>query len=168
MLLGSISQKVVTEAECSVRVARGRVEVDPSPIRLLIGFDGSAGSMAAVHSVARRSWPPDTAVHLVAATDKLQLPPEETSTDKRWITGFTATAAELLKENDLSVETIVTSGNPNHVLVDEAERWHADCIFVGANALGSRLERFLLGTTSAAVAARAHCSVEVVREYPAS
>ena len=28
---------------------------------------------------------------------------------------------------------------------------------------GNRLERFLLGSVSAAVAARAHCSVEVVR-----
>jgi nucleotide-binding universal stress UspA family protein len=168
LLLGSISQKILTEAECSVRVARGRVEVDPSPVRLLIGFDGSAGAMAAVRSVARRLWPSDTVVHLVAATDTLQLPAEETAIDSAWISGFTAAAADLLKKMGLSVETTLTSGNPNHVLIDEAERWHADCIFVGANAVGSRLERFLLGTTSAAVAARAHCSVEVVREYPAA
>jgi len=58
----------------------------------------------------------------------------------------------------------IHAGNSKHVLEVEAERWNADCIFVGANAFGSRVERFLLGSTSAAVATRAHCSVEVVRQ----
>ncbi|WP_225931558.1 universal stress protein [Leptolyngbya sp. 7M] len=48
-------------------------------------------------------------------------------------------------------------------LVEHAETWNADSIFVGANAFAGRLERFIVGSTSAAVAARAHCSVEVVR-----
>ena len=43
-----------------------------------------------------------------------------------------------------------------------AERWGADCVFAGAKGL-SRLERFLVGSVSTAVAARAPCSVEVVR-----
>jgi nucleotide-binding universal stress UspA family protein len=55
------------------------------------------------------------------------------------------------------------AGNPKRVLIEEAEAWNADAIFVGANAFGSRLEKFILGSVSAAVAARAHCSVEVVR-----
>lgn len=47
-------------------------------------------------------------------------------------------------------------------LVEEAETWNADCVFVGAK--GTRgIERLLLGSVSSAVAARAHCSVEVVR-----
>ena len=48
------------------------------------------------------------------------------------------------------------------LLLEEAERWGADCIFVGARGL-NRLERLLLGSVSTAVAARARCSVEVVR-----
>jgi nucleotide-binding universal stress UspA family protein len=55
-------------------------------------------------------------------------------------------------------------GDPKHVLLDEAEQWGADCLFVGARGL-SRIERFLLGSVSAAVAARAQCSVEVVRPH---
>jgi len=35
--------------------------------------------------------------------------------------------------------------------------------FVGSAGFSNRLERFVLGSVSAAVAARAHCSVEVVR-----
>ena len=44
----------------------------------------------------------------------------------------------------------------------EAEKWGADCIFVGARGLNG-LERLLLGSVSTAVASYAHCSVEVVR-----
>jgi nucleotide-binding universal stress UspA family protein len=47
-------------------------------------------------------------------------------------------------------------------LCSEAEDLMADCIFVGARGMG-RLERFLIGSVSLGVAARAHCSVEVVR-----
>jgi nucleotide-binding universal stress UspA family protein len=167
LILGSVSQKIMTEAECSVRIARGRVEVEPSSTRIVIGFDGSSGAMAAVRSVAARNWPADTLVRLVTAADTLELPPDGTTSDKRWIAEFTSTAARLLEAKGLIVESAFIRGNPNSVLVDEAETWHADSIFVGANAHGSRLARFLLGTTSEAVAARAHCSVEVVRQAKA-
>jgi nucleotide-binding universal stress UspA family protein len=48
------------------------------------------------------------------------------------------------------------------ILVDEAEIWKADCMFVGARGL-SRIDCCLPGSVSTAVASRAHCSVEVVR-----
>ena len=47
-------------------------------------------------------------------------------------------------------------------ILEEADAWGADCIFVGAK--GTRgIDRLLLGSVSSAVAARAQCSVEVVR-----
>ena len=48
------------------------------------------------------------------------------------------------------------------MLVDEARAWNADCVFLGAKGHG-RIKRMIIGSVSAAVAARAHCSVEVVR-----
>ena len=51
LILGSVSQKVVTEAGCSVRVARGHASHRHSPVRIAIGVDGSPGAEAAVKAV---------------------------------------------------------------------------------------------------------------------
>ncbi len=176
LLLGSVSQKVLTEAKSSVRISRGKVEVDPTPVRIMIGFDGSNGAKAAVETVRQRVWPSGTEVQLVAATDSVvptaigrfipsvsDWADDESKLEHRWIEQLLQQAAAMLESTSLSVTTQMVEGNPNDVLVREAEKWHADCIFVGANAFGSRLERFLLGSTSSAVASRAACSVEVVR-----
>lgn len=175
-LLGSISQKVLTEATTSVRVARGRIEVDPSPARILIGFDGSPGSDAAAAAVARRHWPTQSVVRLVVATEQLTpsaigrfIPPvahmvdEVNDWERVHLAKLAQASIESLAAAGLSVSIDFRAGNPKKLLPEEAENWNADCIFVGANRFGSRVERFVLGSTSAAVAARAYCSVEVVR-----
>lgn len=174
--LGSISQKVLTEAHCSVRIARGKIEVDHSPIRMIVGFDSSKGAQAAVNAVAARDWPADTEVRLVSVTDPITptaigrfVPPiagsinEINEAEQEWLEKLAEDAIATLKDAGLAATQHIHAGNPKKVLVEEAEIWNADCIFVGANAFGGRLERFLIGSTSAAVAARAHCSVEVVR-----
>ncbi|MBK9709453.1 MAG: universal stress protein [Acidobacteria bacterium] len=61
---------------------------------------------------------------------------------------------------------MILEGDPKSVLLDEAEKWGADCIFVGAAGM-SAIDRLLLGSISAAVATRAECSVEVVRSEKA-
>lgn len=175
-LLGSISQKVLTVARSSVRVARGRIEVDPAPVRLVIGFDGTRGAHAAVESVAARQWPKGSEVRLVAASDPIApsaigrfVPPiyeaveEINETEHEWLVTAAKPAVESLKQRGLAVEMQIIPGHAKRVLTEFAENWTADCIFLGANSFGSRLERYLIGSTSAAVAARAHCSVEVVR-----
>jgi len=178
-ILGSISQKVLTEAHCSVRVARGRVEVDPTPMRIIVGFDNSDGAQAAVKAVAARNWRDETEVRLVTAASPLHasviggvIPSiahfiEEANEEERaWIEESAEKAMTTLRKKGLKTSLRIYPGNPKHILVKEAESWNADCIFVGANAFGSRVERFLIGSTSAAVAAHAHCSVEVVRKKP--
>ena len=174
--LGSISNKVLTEAHCSVRVARGRIEVDPVPSRVVIGFDGTPGANAAVEAVATRNWREGSEFRLIAVADPLLptaiglfVPPvsswvdEEMKTESERIKNLAESSLELLRSKGLEAEIKVFAGNPKQILVEESERWHADSIFVGANRFGSRVERFLLGSVSAAIAARAHCSVEVVR-----
>src|SRR5262249_37055098 len=48
LILGSISQRVLYEARCSVRIARGPGKRTDRPIRILIGVDNSSDSKAAV------------------------------------------------------------------------------------------------------------------------
>lgn len=170
--LGSVSNKVVTEAHCSVRVARGRLEEDYSVARrILLGFDGTPGAVAAARVVAARRWPQGSEVRLLtaepiipplAAENMLSPLIEGLREEKARLEKEEAAARRNLEAAGLVVTRDTREGDPKTILCEEAERWDADCIFVGAKSL-SRIDRFLLGSVSAAVAARAHCSVEVVR-----
>lgn len=72
LVLGSVSQKVVTEARCSVRVARGKVDVDPAAVRLIVGVDGGPGAKNAVAAVALREWPKGSLAQVVAVHEPLK------------------------------------------------------------------------------------------------
>ncbi len=76
-------------------------------------------------------------------------------------------AADNLRKAGVSASVLLTKGNPKLALVEEAEHWNAESLFVGVK--GARgIDRFLLGSVSATVASRAHCSVEVVRALKAA
>jgi len=169
---GSVSQKVLHEARRSARVARGRVEEPDTPVRLIIGVDGSKGAEAAVEAVAARKWPAGSEVRIVNAT---WTAPQLTSHRMvgpiiTWVNEEKARVKDMIDEAvgklsaaGLKTDVVMKVEEPKRLLVAEAESWGADCIFVGARGMG-RIERFLLGSVSSAVAARAHCSVEVVRD----
>jgi nucleotide-binding universal stress UspA family protein len=175
-VLGSVSQKVLAEAACSVRVARGRVE-KPSPVRIIVGIDGSAGAEAAVRAVAARNWPAQSEAKVVIVDDPIEptmvgelIPGVPQSVAdvgveyRKQITAMVEDAAKRLNSQNLTATGIVEEGNPKHVIVRLAEKWGANCIFVGSTGFSSRLERFLIGSVASAIASRAHCSVEVVRD----
>ena len=176
-VLGSVSQRVLTEARCSVRVARGRVEEPDTPVRIVVGVDGSPGSKAAVREVASRLWPVKSEARVIAVNDPqsatligrifpsvAKTVEESNQADRQWLETVLTENAELLRPSELKVSTEIREGNPKRALAEAAEEWGADCIFVGSVGFSNRFERFVLGSVSAAVAARAHCSVEVVRQ----
>lgn len=178
LFLGSVSQKVATEAHTSVRIARGRVQETDEPARIIIAVDGSPESNAAIRSVANRNWNKGTEVVLLTATGNIE------PKDYKAILGsvepanpeIKAEADQLssikqvleqaleaqLKAKGLTVSTIIRTGDPRKVLLEEAETWGADSIFIGSRGFG-KIKRLLLGSVSTAVASRAHCSVEIVR-----
>lgn len=175
LIFGSISQRVLYEARCSVRIARGEHKNAGKPIRLLIGVDHSTDSGAAVDAVCSRDWPAGTEVWLLAVVDTVMAittnPSEpsamkwiEVGDEKNWnqVRDIFEPSAEKLRKAGLQAEVLVRRGKPVDEILEEADTWGADCIFVGAK--GTRgIDRLLLGSVSSAVAARAHCSVEVVR-----
>jgi nucleotide-binding universal stress UspA family protein len=161
-LLGSVSYTVLTEARVTVRVARGHLADHTTPVRLVIGVDGSPDADAAIATVTGRVWPQNSEAHIVTVVDQAMATAIEVQErGDAGIHQIVETAAEKLRVTGLAVSSIVKEGDPKRVLIEEAEQWGADCLFVGARGL-RRLERFLLGSVSTAVATRAHCSVEVV------
>jgi nucleotide-binding universal stress UspA family protein len=174
LILGSVAQTVVSQAPCSVRVARGPRNPD-SPVRLVAGEDGSPNAEATLRALAARVWPAGSTLLLVTAIDHLMATAlnsldsrghlwitQDDTDEHQWIHTMNQASFDRLRKAGLAVSPLVREGDPRRILVEEAERSEADCIFVGARGLRS-IDRFLLGSVSATVAARAHCSVEVYR-----
>lgn len=168
---GSASMKLAHEARCTVRIARARREEPARPLRVIIGIDGSKGSEEAVNLVASRHWPENSEARIVYACWKIPTVTSEPMLNRiaGWIAEEHArvkialdAAVEKLRRTGLRTSVVVREEEPKALLLNEAEGWNADCIFVGARGVG-RVERFLIGSVSSAVAARAHCPVEVVR-----
>lgn len=178
IFLGHATQTVLNETGCSVRVSRSKTGEKPHPARILVGFDGSAGSESAVASIASRSWPAGTKVRLLSIADSSVLGsigrfvPQmnsavlEAKFASQWAETLAATSIRKLTNAGLLATVEVGMGYPKNTIIEVAEDWNADCIFVGPHSSPNSFDRFIIGSVSAAVAARAHCSVEVVRNGP--
>jgi nucleotide-binding universal stress UspA family protein len=174
LILGSVSQRVLYEAHCSVRIGRAGPKDQTPPLRMLVGIDGSAHSRAVVDEIASRNWPEGTLVRLLAAVDTVMalggngeeqtVKWLEVDDENNWdqVREVFEPEAQRLRAIGLDAAVMIRRGHPTQQLLEEAETWAAHSVFVGAK--GSRgIERLLLGSVSAALAARAHCSVEIVR-----
>ena len=174
LILGSISQRVVYEAGCSVRIGRKR-NAERDHMRLLIGLDNSPFAKAAVEAVCHRTWPDDTQVRLLAVVDTVMaiVPDLSKASVQQWLeVGDEENWDEVAKVFEPEVKKLqaaglnaairIRKGNPADEILGEAEAWNADCIFLGPKGVRG-IERLLLGSVSSAVSARATCSVEIVR-----
>jgi nucleotide-binding universal stress UspA family protein len=174
-IFGSVSNRIVTHANCTVRIARCDPGNRYGKERILIGIDGSLGAEAAVEEVLRRQFPSGTQARLIIACDPLkpsligylmpkvvQWVDESNRGEREWARDIVRQQAEKLKKAGLVLSYEVKEGDPRRILIDEAEEWQATTIFLGARGLAA-IDRFLLGSVSADVAQRAECAVEVVR-----
>ncbi|MBI4372625.1 MAG: universal stress protein [Candidatus Omnitrophica bacterium] len=153
LILGSVSEKVVSEASCSVRVVH-KIPKNKSSLKIMVGVDGSAYADYALQEVAARSWKRGSAICLMSVIDS----------GVKWaaLSKSVNRHSKKLKAKGFSVTPLVKAGNPKKVLIDEANRWGADSIFVGVRGL-SLMQKILIGSVASSVAARARSSVEVVR-----
>jgi len=164
--LGSVSQSVLTHASGSVRIVR-RPRAEPAgPPSLVVGIDGSPAAEAVAAAVAERAWPAGSTALLLSVFDPTlanMLGFTDDSGDECDAAARLASrAAAALGTAGLAVSSLVIEGNPKQVLVEQAEARGASCLVVGARGLRA-VDRLLLGSVSASVAAHAHCTVEVVR-----
>lgn len=175
MFLGQVSNLVLTEADCSVRISRDHEDSNDRGPQLLIGYDGSPGAEAAVNTIAQRSWVAGTTATLLAVADsgvvgsigrfvpQMKDTVIETKFVSQWGNTLAAEALTTLTDAGITASVEIVMGNAKTAIIEHADRLNANCIFVGPHCAGNSFERFLLGSVSSTVAARAHCSVEVVR-----
>jgi len=154
-ILGSVSKKVVTDSNHSVRVSRSDIERDLNrPPKVVVGVDGSTEAEQAIRAVGSRVWPAGTEVRLIAVDEG------SSSTAAGQMVTWAEKALSVI---GLKVSVAMETGDPRRVLIDRAQAWDADSIFVGGRRFNSALERFQLGSVATALVTKAHCSVEVVR-----
>lgn len=172
IFLGQTTSVVVNEAPCSVRVARESSSLSNT---MIVGFDGSPASVAAIEDVAGRNWPSGTSIKLVVVADSFLLDmvgrfaPQinnavvEAKFVSQWAETLAATSIRELKANGIAVNVEVLSGRPLAALAAAAKQFGANCIFVGPHNGPNSFARFVVGSVSAGVAKHADCSVEIVR-----
>lgn len=178
ILLGSVSQKVLVDAHCSVRIGRASRSRASVPPRILLATDGSHCARTAEHEIASRNWPDGSHLRVLSVIDSSAasaVVPRVPSIAEwydpadadgvAWVYRMVEAKGRSLSKVGIEVSTAVVSGNPKERIVEDAESWKADAVFVGSTGLRG-LEKFLIGSVSSAVAARAGCSVEIVRRKP--
>lgn len=172
-LLGSVSHKVIHHAPCSLRVARPRLarRFARAPL-LVLGLDGSAGSVLALETLATREWPKGTEVRVVAVAEP-GLPPGRRRARKgepasggqavlERLERLCEAAGARLAEAGLRAVPSVDAGDPREVLLREASEWEAQAVFVGARGTNPS-GRYVLGGVAAALAEHAPCTVEIAK-----
>ncbi len=172
---GSVAIKVASECRCSVRVMRSAAVSAGAPVKILAGLDGSKNSDMVIKEIASRQWPKGTSIHLITAIDAglasaitiygsplKQWIQNNDRSHIQWVHRMAQASVEKLRKAGLEVSYLVKEGDPKSILLEEAKKWKADCLFVGSRGLNG-FKKVLLGSVSTAVAVRAQCSVEIVR-----
>ncbi len=167
LMLGSVAEKVVRHAPCSVLVARARGEAPPFR-RVLCPTDFSEESREALR-LAGELVAPDGEVTLMNAlqlpsTYRITLPPEVLGDGgKRIRQTLEEWAAQLHPKTNTSVSSTMGIGNPAaQVLAELDEDRQYDLVTVGSHGR-TGIRRIVLGSVAEKIVRHAPCSVLVAR-----
>ncbi|MCA9081723.1 MAG: universal stress protein [Planctomycetaceae bacterium] len=170
LLLGSVSDRVVRHAHCSVVVVRPQT-AHVRPNHILIAFDNSPGIRRAVEHLAAQDHPAGTHVRVVSVVpapspfrpDVLTPSSGIWEEELRHVQEGLNWAEDQLCEHVTAVTTAMHEAD--HVaddLLKAASDFGADLLVVGDTGKNA-LERFMLGSVSSQLLHRAQCSVWVSR-----
>lgn len=176
IFFGSVSHRALTHAHCNLRISREneRKASKNEPMRILVAFDGSQESETAFESALRRDWPKGTRIKIITVIDtRVSLAFLRPTSPIRywvkngdrdpvaWIDRMLADQKKRIQKKGFIGDAEALKGDPKRMLLQEAENWRADCVFVGTRGLTGN-DRIVVGSVSTAVAMHAHCPVEVV------
>jgi nucleotide-binding universal stress UspA family protein len=144
-------------------------------MKILLALDDSKCSAGATDALIAQIKTKDTEVHLLHVVEPFpaslarrmgsQESPDFVAArleQREFAKELLAQAAEKVRSAGFRVTTLIEEGDARDVILNQAERWHADLIIVGSHGR-TGLDRFLIGSVSEAVARHARCSVEIVR-----
>jgi nucleotide-binding universal stress UspA family protein len=170
-LLGSITNSVLRHAHCPVMVVR------PGKLtrRIIVGTDFSEAALGAVKAAATEASRIGATLTVVHSLDLIWTPASYPALafggapfdlSAKQIKELEAIAQqrldELLKQSNITAESLVTIGAAGSALIEIASEEKAQLIVVGTVGR-TGLRRALLGSVAEAVAKGAPCSVLVVR-----
>jgi nucleotide-binding universal stress UspA family protein len=167
-LLGSTSDYIANHARCPALVVRPPSKDKPAehPFRVVLAYDGSAGSKFAAEQLFSQNWCAETEVQITTLLERPNLLPDDVVYDTAAIEEAEKTLAELVASCKCAgnvtykVRETVHVGSAISLL---AEKEHGDLIFVGETGK-SALSRFFLGSAARHVLHHSPCSVWVARK----
>ena len=129
-------------------------------MKILLAFNGSKLSEAALHAVITQRRPENTEVKLLKV-----IPLDVTEEEVRQAQASLDLAGQALRTAGFKAEITVLKDIVIESIVGVAEEWDADLIVLGWHGR-TAMKRFLFGSMPAAVIHHAPCSVELVRYRP--
>lgn len=188
LMVGGVSRTVVQRSQLPVLVVRPKPDSpDRKPLRVLLAYDGSAGSRHAGDLLNRFAWPPGTSGRVITVVESLlagAIPQwlEEKARDadseamaRAWVEEHEAEKRQARDEliqycQKLPLafhgsEPIVAEGHAAEQILKAVVAEDIDLVVMGAQ--GKKTwERLLIGSTSHDVLNAAPCSVLIVRDRP--
>src|SRR5437016_11308935 len=129
-------------------------------MKILLAFNGSKLSEAALHAVITQRRPENTTVKVLKV-----IPLDVTEEEGRQAQASLDLTAQALQTAGFKAESTVLKDIVPESIVGVAEEWDADLIVLGWHGR-TAMKRFLFGSVATAVIHAASCSVELVRFRP--
>lgn len=176
LLLGSVAERIVRYAHCSVYIARTQAKTN----KILVATDLSDSSLPAVSAAAEMAKKNSAELVVLFALDVMPspamgltvpfggvpiVPPPELVEQMR--VGARAGLDALVERLGVKAETRVIEGDAAATIIRTAETLGADLVVIGTHGR-TGIARVALGSVAEKVARSAHASVLVVRSTPAS
>ncbi|MDK2892745.1 universal stress protein [Methanohalophilus sp.] len=141
--------------------------------KILIATDGSEQNRRAINYGIELARLSEAKVYVIYVVDTASF--ESIPMDGGWEMMYellekegreiTDTVSDMIKENNIDVESRVLEGHPSHEIIEFAENNDIDLIVMGTHGK-SGFDRFLLGSVAEKVTRNSKVPVMVVRDFP--
>jgi nucleotide-binding universal stress UspA family protein len=159
-LLGSVTFRVVHEADCPVIVTRHAAPEHHTFDTLLVGLDGSAPAEHALAEALKLAGPQDLTVLLLRVVDDAEHAMHPAA--ERVASAYLRERAAPLAQAGWRVTCVVRRGGVAETLIAAAEEMHADLVVLGTHGRGG-LGRVLFGSIAERVLHEATAPLLLVR-----